>query len=53
MLWKIHMLWKIQNVKDLESILKIFHGCNSTFINSFNKTKFLFHFLIDAAPQFL
>ena len=29
------------------------HGGNSTFINSFDKTKFLFDSLTDAAPQFL
>ena len=32
---------------------QIFHGGNSTFTNSFEKTKFLFHSPTDAAPQFL
>ena len=30
-----------------------FHGGNSTFINSLHKTKFLFHSLTEAVPQFL
>ena len=32
---------------------KIFHGGNSTSINSFDKTKFLFHSPTEAVPQFL
>ena len=32
---------------------EIFNGGNSTFINSFDKTKFLFHSRTDAVPQFL
>jgi len=28
------------------------HGGNSTFINSFDKTQYLFHSPTDAAPQF-
>ena len=35
------------------SASQIFHGGNSTFINSFDKTKFLLHSPTDAAPQFL
>ena len=35
------------------SVFLNFHGGNSTFINSFDKTKFLFDSLTDAAPQFL
>ena len=30
-----------------------FYGGNSTFINSSDKTQFLFHSPTDAAPQFL
>ena len=32
---------------------QIFHGYNSTFINSFHKSKFLFHSSIDVVSQFL
>ena len=32
---------------------QIFHSGNSTFINSFDKTKFLFHTSTDVVPQFL
>ena len=35
------------------SALLIFHGGNSTFINTLDKTKFLFHSLSCAAPQIL
>ena len=35
------------------SVFWIFHGGNSTFVNLFDKTKFLFHSPSDAAPQFL
>ena len=35
------------------SALQIFHGGYSTFINLFDKTKFLFHFPTKAVPQFL
>ena len=35
------------------SAFSIFHGGNSTFINSLDKTKFLFPSPTDAAPQFL
>ena len=35
------------------SAFQIFHGGNSTFINSFDKTKFFSHSSTDAAPQFL
>jgi len=40
----------ITTVKDFQ---KIFQGGNSTFINSFDKTQFLFHSPTDAAPQLL
>ena len=33
---------EITTVKDLEKSFQIFHGGNVTFINSFDKTKFLF-----------
>ena len=33
--------------------LRIFHGGNSTFIDSFDKTKFVFHSTTDVVPQFL
>ena len=36
-----------------KSSSQIFHGGNSTFINSFDKTNFFFHSPTDAAPQFL
>ena len=32
---------------------QIFHGSNLTFINSFDKTKFVFHSSTDVVPQFL
>ena len=32
---------------------QIFHGGNSTFIKSFDKTKLLFHSSTDVVPQFL
>jgi len=35
------------------SAFKIFHGGNSTFINSFQKIKFLFYSTTDTVPQFL
>ena len=35
------------------SAFQICHGGNSTFIDSFDKTKFLFHSPTDAVPQFL
>ena len=35
------------------SAFLIFHGGNSTFINSFHETKFLIHSSTEAAPQFL
>lgn len=33
--------------------VQIFHDGNLSFIGSFDKTKYLFHFRNDAAPQFL
>ena len=33
--------------------LRIFHDGNSTFIDSFDKTKFVFHSTTDVVPQFL
>ena len=35
------------------SAFQIFHGDNSNFINSFDKTKVLFHSATDAEPRFL
>ena len=35
------------------SAFQISHDGNSTFINSFDKTKFLFYSPTDAVPQFL
>ena len=35
------------------SAFQIFHRGNSTFINSFHKTKFVFHCSTDAVAQFL
>jgi len=35
------------------SAFRIFHRGNSTFINSFHKTKFLFHSSTDVVAQFL
>ena len=51
-------LYTVYRANDEGSILKtsafqIFHGGNSTFISSFDKTKVLFHSPNDATPQFL
>ena len=34
------------------SAFQVFQSCKSTFINSFDKTKFLFHSPSNAVPQF-
>ena len=51
--WGNSFIWQLWKRIGPTSAFLIFHGGNSSFINSFDKTNFLFHSPTDAAPQFL